>query len=69
MFPLNSISTSNRGHNRVKTNFCPKFCVLREDRRRNSVLLYGAYGWKQKPYRSQTKNSPGYHLYPLIVNC
>lgn len=69
MFPLNSISASCRGGNRAKTNFCPKFCVLREDGRRNSVLSYGAYGWKQKSYRTQTNKITGYQLYPLIVNC
>lgn len=31
MFPLNSISASNGGSNRVKTNFCSKLCVLGED--------------------------------------
>jgi len=44
MFLLNSISTSDRGRNRAETNFHQKFCVLREDWRRNGVLLYGAYG-------------------------
>lgn len=31
MFPLNSISASNGGSNRVKTNFCSKLCALGED--------------------------------------